>query len=149
MSVPTASLVRREGGLDSILRMAVTRLARRLRLERDADLDLSLSQLSVLGTLDRHGGMTVGELAAHEKVQPPSMTRTVTGLVGVGLVARRADPTDGRRVAVALSEAGRQVLAEDRRRRDAWLARRLRELGPDERDALRRAVPILERLAQT
>src|SRR5512135_1701684 len=103
------------------------RLARRLRNER-AHTDLTLTQLAVLATLDRHGVMTPGELASHEKVQPPSMTRVVGALESAGLVSRAPHPSDGRQGLVTLTDAGRELLAEDRRRREAWLACRLREL---------------------
>jgi DNA-binding MarR family transcriptional regulator len=107
-----------------------------------------VGQLSVLGTLKRHGESTVGELAAVERVQPPSMTRTVSCLADGGYVLRRKHETDGRQVVVALSDKGLETLAADRRRRDAWLAQRLRELTADERAVLRQAAPIIERLAQ-
>ena len=132
--------------LASGLRVGVLRLARRLRLER-RDTALTLSQLSALATLHRHGPLPVGELAAHERVRAPSMTRVVTALEGEGLVARSPHESDGRQVVVTLSEAGDTLLAEDRRRRDAWLARRLEELDPDDLAALAAAVPVLERLA--
>jgi len=90
-----------------------------------------------------------GELAALERVQPPSMTRTVNCLHEGGYVVRRKNAADGRQVVVALSEKGGQTLAADRRRREAWLAQRLRELTPDERSLLRQAAPILERLASS
>jgi DNA-binding MarR family transcriptional regulator len=148
MPTDVAKLVRTDSGLSSALRMSVMRLARRLRAERDPSLDLSLNQLSVLGILYRQGSLTVGELAALERVQPPSMTRTVHCLAEIGLVERRRNAADGRQVVVALADAGRRLVAEDRIRRDAWLVRRLRALTPEERDALRAAAPILERLAQ-
>ena len=149
MPTGVAKLVRTDSGLSSALRISVMRLARRLRAERDASYDLSLNQLSVLGVLERHGALTVGQLAAHERVQPPSMTRTVGCLVDRGLVEREPHPTDGRLVVVVLSDAGRRLVLKDRRRRDAWLSQRLRELAPQEREALRQAAPILERLAQS
>ena len=105
--------------------------------------------LSALGVLFREGELTIGALAAHERVQPPSMTRTVNCLVEEGYVARRANDADGRQVLIDLTDKGREILLADRRRRDVWLARRLRELTPDERDLLRRAAPILQRLATT
>lgn len=132
--------------LSGRLRVAVLRLARRLRSER-ADNDLTLTQLATLGTLERHGPLTPGELAAHEGVRPPSMTRVLAGLEERALVVRTPHPTDRRQVLVALGDAARTLLREDRRRRDAWLARRLAELSPEERAALRAAVPVLERLA--
>jgi DNA-binding MarR family transcriptional regulator len=123
------------------------RLSRRLRIER-ASTDLSLNQLAVLGTLHRRGPLSVGELAAAEKVQPPSMTRTVNCLCDLGLARRERHPSDRRQVVVHLSDEARRVLDEDRRRRDAWLARQLPDLTPDERRLLRQVAPILERLAQ-
>lgn len=132
--------------LSSSLRMSVLRLARRLRTER-ASTSLGLTQLSALATVDRHGPLTPRELAAHEKVQPPSMTRVIAQLEAQGLVARTAHPTDGRQALVAVSGSGRLLLREDRRRRDAWLANRLSELSPDEQALLRAAAPVLERLA--
>jgi DNA-binding MarR family transcriptional regulator len=142
-------LARTDAGLASALRVSVTRLSRRLRSERDPENELlPVGQLSVLGVLFRHGERTVGELAALERVQPPSMTRTVSCLEDGGYVVRSRSETDGRQVVVALSDKGAETLAGDRRRRDAWLAKRLRELSADERAVLRQAAPILERLAQ-
>lgn len=124
------------------------RLARRLRNERE-DTSLSLNQLSAMGTLARLGPITLGELASAERIQPPSMTRTVSALEQRGLVARESDSDDRRLVIVRLSDEGRRMLAADRRRREAWLNQRLRELTSDEREVLRRAVPVLEKLASS
>jgi DNA-binding MarR family transcriptional regulator len=137
---------RADADLASSLRISVMRLARRLRLEKSSD-DLSLNQLATLGTLHRCGGLTVGELAGIEKVKPPSMTRTVNSLAEAGLVTRQAHPTDGRQVVVGLTPAAHRVLEEDRRRRDAWLAKRLADLTADERALLRDVAPLLDRLA--
>jgi DNA-binding MarR family transcriptional regulator len=104
--------------------------------------------MAVLGALHRSGDLTIGELAGHERVQPPSMTRTVNWLEEEGYVARRRADSDGRQVLVRLTETGRAVVLADRDRRDAWLAQRLRDLTPEERDVLRRAAPILHDLAQ-
>lgn len=139
---------RADAGLASELRLSVMRLRRRLALERHPDNPLSMGQMAVLGALYRHGDQTVGELAAYERVQPPSMTRTVSCLADGGYVERQSHPTDGRQVVVALTEEGRGVLLADRARRDEWLARRLSALSAEERDVLRRATPILQRLAQ-
>lgn len=143
----TPGLPTTRASLSSSLRLSVMRLARRLRAE-GADESLTLTQLATLGTLDRHGAMSLGELAAHERVQPPSMTRIVSALEQRRLVVRGPDHDDGRRVVVSITGAARALLAEDRRRRDAWLARSLRELTAAERDALRRATPVLEKLAR-
>ena len=134
-----------DAGLASSLRISVMRLARRLRNERESD-GLSLSQMAVLGTLWRNGPTTSGELAAAEKVKPPSMTRTIGCLEELGLVTRRPHHTDGRQVVVELTDAAREVIEIDRARRDAWLAQRLHELAPGERELLRRVAPILDRL---
>src|SRR4051812_31857755 len=118
-------------GLAGALRDAVGRLTRRMRAER-LSTDMSLGQLAALRTLERHGPMTPSELAAHEKVQPPSITRILGRLAELGYVTRTPDPIDRRQVVVAASVAGRSLLAEDRRRKDAWLAQRLRSLDHDE-----------------
>ena len=140
--------LRADADLASSLRLSVMRLARRLRLEKSTD-DLSMNQLAVLGTLNRCGELTVGELAGIEKVKPPSMTRTVNSLADAGLVTRRPDPDDRRQVIVDLTPAARQVLDEDRRRRDAWLAKRLAALSPEQRTLLRDVAPLLEEVARS
>jgi DNA-binding MarR family transcriptional regulator len=132
--------------LASQLRISVTRLNRRLRAERP-DNSLTLNQLSVLATLDRHGPLTPRELADHEKVQPPSMTRTLASLEDMQLVDRTPHATDGRQVLVSATPAAVTLLRADRRRREVWLARQLAELSPEERETLRSAAEILERLA--
>jgi DNA-binding MarR family transcriptional regulator len=134
--------------LASELRTSVMRLARRLRRMR-TDTSLSLGQLAALGTLDRHGAMTPGELAEHERVQPPSMTRIVKALEVEGYVSRCAHPTDGRQVVVSMTDVGRTLLREDRRQREAWLAQRLRDLTPHDREVLHRAAEVLDRLGRS
>jgi DNA-binding MarR family transcriptional regulator len=146
--MPTVeSASRTDTGLASELRLSVMRLSRRLRGEREPDNPLSVGALSALGVMFREGECTVGQLAAHERVQPPSMTRTVNCLVEDGYAVRRPHDTDGRQVLVDLTEKGREILLADRRRRTAWLAQRLRELTPDERTLLREAAPLIQRLA--
>lgn len=147
MPADTVPRTRVDGGLAGALAVSVTRLARRLRQERGTD--LTANQLSVLGTLRREGPLTASALAAAEGVQPPSMTRTVACLFDLQLVRRQAHPTDGRQVILALSEHGEQLLADERRRRDAWLARRLRGLDPADREVLRRAAAVLDGLARS
>lgn len=133
--------------LIAALRIGVLRLSRRLRLEHGGD--LTLTQLSVLAAVARHHACTIGELAQFERVKPPAMTRTVTHLEEIGLVTRCAHDSDGRQVIVKLTDAGHAVLAENRRRRDAWLREHLRDLSPADRRALEAAAPLLERLAQS
>lgn len=147
--MPTVTAAARtDAGLASELRLGVMRLRRRLASERHPDNDLSLGQMAVLGLLLRRGDLTIGELARLERVRPPSMTRTVTCLEELGTVSRRAHETDGRVVVISLTDHGREVVLADRLRRDAWLAVQLTHLTPDEREALRRAAPILDRLSQ-
>ena len=141
------SVSRSDAGLASSLRVSVARLHRRLRTEDVDDLGVSVGGVAVLALLYREGERTVGQLASAERVQPPSMTRTVSCLEADGYVERFAHPTDGRQVLVRLSDKGRDLLAAERRRRDAWLACRLRELTAEERAVLRQAAPILEKLS--
>ncbi len=133
----------------SDFRVSIARIARRLRNERDPSNDLSITALGVLGVLMREGECTLGDLAAHERVQPPSMTRTVRKLEEAGFVNRRPCPEDGRSTYVALSESGRATLLADRRRRDAWLSRAFEELTPAERQVLGEASAIMDKLVET
>jgi DNA-binding MarR family transcriptional regulator len=119
-----------------------------MRAQR-ADWVVTISQLAVLSTLECHGPLTPGELATHEKVQPPSMTRVLAGLEELGLVARRPHPTDGRQVIVQLTEAGTRRCRDEVRTREAWLSRRVAALDPDDRDALRRAVEVINQLVES
>ena len=143
---------RSDATLATAMRISVSRLARRLRVERLvpelAEPALSDTQLAALATLERHGAMTPGELAEHEKVQPPSMTRVIAALADWDLVTRSPDPTDRRQVILSVTSSGRELVQQIRRRREAWLARRLAELTPQERAALLAAAPVLEKLSQ-
>src|SRR3954468_14421913 len=111
--------------LSSGLRMSVMRLARRLRNQRSAALDVPLAQLTALATLDRSGPMSPGELAECEHVSAPTMTRALAALVEAGFVDRAPHPTDGRQQVVSVTAKAHELLETDRRRRDAWLAQRL------------------------
>jgi DNA-binding MarR family transcriptional regulator len=127
------------------LRVVLGRLLRRLRAEHG----FPISQGSVLGRLDREGPQSVSDLASSERVRPQSMAQTVGELEAAGLVQRRPDPDDRRRQIVELTATGTEVLHEDRRRRVGWLAEAIaNDLTAEERDVLRRAVPLLERLAE-
>lgn len=130
----------------SRLRLAVLRLSRKLR--QNAAAGITPSQLAVLATLDRHGAMGLGDLAAHEGVQPPSASRMVDNLEAAGLVTREVSAADRRAVVVELTPKGRRKVEEIRRRRDAWLAGRLARLGPEEARALEAALPVLEALLE-
>ncbi len=135
-----------EAELASQLRLAVTRLARRLRTQLPGD--LSPSQLATLSTVDRLGPLTLGELSAAERVKPPTMTKIVACLEDQGLVSRTVDPSDRRVARVEATAAGRQFLDHSRRRKDEYLAARLRELDDADRAALERAAEVLERLLE-
>ena len=130
-----------------LLRDAVTRVNRRMRQTRPVG-DLTHSQISALQSLDLGGALTPRELAEAERVQPPTLTRIVSRLEELGLVARTPHPSDGRQVILALSPAGRELLEGYRRTRDEWLAQRLSELSPEERDTVARAAGILSRIAR-
>ncbi|MPQ99312.1 MarR family transcriptional regulator [Modestobacter sp. I12A-02628] len=128
------------------LRLSVMRFSRRLRNQR-VDTSVTLTHLAALSTLKRHGPMSPGELAGHERVQPPSMTRVVVALEGMGLVTRTPHPTDGRQVVIGLTDAAEDLLAAEARAREAWLSGRLHELTAEERTVLRDASVIMEKLA--
>ena len=132
--------------LASELRLVLGHLMRRLRAEHR----FSLSQGAVLGRLDREGTMSIGDMAVAERVRPQSMTQTIADLEAEGLIDRRADPSDGRRTLVGLTDSGRQTLQEDRRRREGWLAGSLAEdLSAEEQQVLVRALELLRRLAES
>jgi DNA-binding MarR family transcriptional regulator len=122
------------------LRLAVMRLSRRLRNQR-VDTSVTLTHLAALSTLKRHGPMSPGELAAHERVQPPSMTRVVVALEGMGLVTRTPHPT------VGLTDTAEELLSAEARAREAWLSGRLQELSAEDRATLREAAAIMDKLA--
>jgi DNA-binding MarR family transcriptional regulator len=152
MKMTTPLQTRSDAGLATALRISVSRLARRLRAERLAkglEPGLSDTQLAALAALERHGAMTPGELADHEKVQPPSMTRVIAALEERSLVMRAPHATDRRQVVLTATDQGKEVVRHARRLREAWLAQRLRELTPQERALLRQAAPILEKLGQS
>jgi DNA-binding MarR family transcriptional regulator len=128
------------------LRLAVMRFSRRLRTQR-VDTSVTLTHLAALSTLKRHGPMSPGELAAHERVQPPSMTRVVVALEAKGLVTRTPHPTDGRQVVIDLTPAAEELLNDEARAREAWLAGRLQQLSREERTVLREAAVIMDKLA--
>lgn len=142
-------IVAAEPGLAGRLRIAVVRLNRRLRAQRDIQSVATLSQLSALSTLHRHSPMSPGELAARERVQPPSMTRVIAALTELGFVARSPHPTDGRQTVISLTEAGRAYVDAEVCARERWLDERLAELSEQERAVLWRAVEIVDRMAST
>lgn len=129
-------------GTAASLRLAVGRLSRRMRQE--SALGHSLTQVGILATLDRDGPTTLGELAATERVAPPTVTKAVAALVADGLIEKVPDPGDRRIHRAQLTAAGRRDLAEMRSRRDAWLATRLAALPTNDVDRLAALLPLLE-----
>lgn len=142
-----ARITRSTSELASVLRPSLLRLTRLIRSQR-VDVTVSLTQISAMGTLYKRGPMSAGELAACEKVQPPSMTKVIANLEERGLVRREVHPTDKRQAIITVTPAGVALLESERERRDQWLSQRLAELTDDERALLRSVVPILDKLAE-
>jgi len=142
----TSSIVRSDIELAARLRPVLVRMARRLRQESGTDLSPSLA--TALATIERHGPLTPSGLAEIERVRRPTATRMVARLEEEGLVLRTTDPHDGRVSLVSTSPAGRTLLKKVRGRKNAYLARRLRELSDEEAADLERAAAILERLLE-
>lgn len=126
------------------LRLSATRLARRLR--QQSDTGLTPTQLSALAAVERHGPVTLGDLAQHERVAPPTVTKVVAKLEADGFLTRQADPDDRRSTLVAATRSGRRLLEGTRTRKDAWLAERIASLGPDEQARLDQALDVLDEL---
>lgn len=128
------------------LRIVLGQLVRRLRSEYA----FPLAQASVLSRLDREGAQTTSALAAAERVRPQSMAQTLVELQSEGLVSRKPDPSDRRRVLIELTPAGRERIADARGRRESWLADAMtRDLSADEQRVLLEALPLLRRLAES
>jgi DNA-binding MarR family transcriptional regulator len=132
------------GHLAAHLRISATRLARLLR--RQADTGMSPSQLSALTSIERHGPLTLGALADHERVAPPSVTKVVAKLEERRLVARQADAGDRRVAHVSITPAGTALLADVRQRKDLWLAARLAELTDEQRGQVSDALGVIDDL---
>ena len=128
------------------LRLALNRLARRLRSQTPGD--LSPSRTSALVTIELQGPITLGRLAASERVTPPGITRMVAALEELGLVRREADPADRRIARVSLTAEGRRTVQRTRTRKTAYLAKKLRKLDQSELAIMREALPVLERLLE-
>lgn len=126
------------------LRLSATRLARRLRQESGSG--LTPSQLSALSAVHNRGPLTLGELAEHERVAPPSITKCVAKLEAEGLLSRAPDPNDGRVSRVTVTKAGRGLIEETRRRKTAWLTGRVARLEPEEQARLAAALDVLDTL---
>jgi DNA-binding MarR family transcriptional regulator len=131
------------------LRMAIVRTARRLRQEAASEAPgLTPTSMAALASIERHGPLTPSELAKIERVKRPTVTRTLGCLEREGLIERTADPADGRSSLVSVNGAGRERLRRLRGRKNAYLARRMRDLAPEEVETLERAAEILERMRE-
>jgi DNA-binding MarR family transcriptional regulator len=126
------------------LRLSATRLARRLR--QQSNTGLTPTQLSALAAVDHHGPLTLGDLAQHEQIAPPTVTKVVAKLEADGFLTRQADPDDRRSTLVATTRSGRKLLDATRTRKDAWLAARIAALAPDEQARLEQALDVLDEL---
>ena len=126
------------------LRLTIARTARRLRQETGTELSPSLT--AALSTIERHGPLTPGEVATRERIQRPTATRVLARLEEQGLIDRMPDVRDGRSSLLTASEAGRDLLAELRTRKTAFLAARIEDLDDEDRATLERAADILERM---
>ncbi len=146
MPAPTTAVMSAEAVAETAarLRLSATRLARRLR--QQSGTGHTPSQLSALATVDRHGPLTLGSLADHERVAPPSITKVVAKLEADGLVDREIDPADRRVQRVSTTKAGRELIAETRRRKTTWLTARIRELPAEEQARLAAALDVLDHL---
>jgi DNA-binding MarR family transcriptional regulator len=136
----------RPAELATRLRFAVMRLSRRLRQHTGSD--ITQSQLAALATVVNDGPLALRDLAAAERVQPPTITRIVESLTEAGFVARTQDTVDRRVAWVEATKDGRALVEQIRRRRDTYLARRLRTFEPEELAVLARAAALLERLTE-
>jgi DNA-binding MarR family transcriptional regulator len=128
------------------LRLTNTRLHRQLR--REANVALTPSQGSALAAIEHHGKLTLGALAEHEGVSAPSITKIIGVLEEDELVARTPDPNDRRVSYVEATRKGTDLLDEMRRRKTAWLAGRIRQLGAEDRRRLAEAIDVLEELTK-
>lgn len=137
----------RTAEIASRVRLIVGRLSRQLRLHPAGD-GLTSTQLATLATVERLAPLRIGDLAAAEGISAATMTRVVAVLEEQGLVARRADPDDGRACQVLLSEHGRAEVERLRGQRTGYLATRLRACTPEQRALLEAALPVLELIAQ-
>jgi DNA-binding MarR family transcriptional regulator len=134
-------------GSDDELRMLLQRVARRIRNNR-VDGTMSDTQMGVLFRLEVSPA-TPSQLAERERVTPPSMNRTINALEQAGLVTRTPDADDARKVNVAITAAGVDLITETRRLRTAWFCQRLAELSPADRAALEAVIPVLRHIAES
>ena len=130
----------------SRLRLAIVRTARRMRQEAGTDLSPTLT--AALATIERHGPITPSELAATERIKRPTATRIAAALEADELIVRAPDPSDGRGSLLTVSPSGRALLKRLRKRKNAYLSRRLHDLPDDDVAALEHAAEVLERMLE-
>jgi DNA-binding MarR family transcriptional regulator len=131
------------------LRLAVVRTSRRLRQDANAAEGaggLSPTLNAALATIFNHGPLTPSELAERERIRRPTATRIISSLAELGLVSRTPDPSDGRGSLVAATREGAALRKRLRGRKNVYLAKRMRDLDPEDVATLARASEILERL---
>ena len=126
---------------------AVGLLVRRVRAAA-ASHELSLTEAAVLTRLDKTGPATAAELARAEGVKPQSMGATISALEEVGLVERKAHPTDGRQLNIELTAKGVAVRKSTREAKRTWLAQAITQLDKQEQETLFKAGEIIKRLAE-
>ena len=137
------------GDVAAALRESIGLLLRRMR-QQQPEGELTLPESAAMTRLSRRGPTTSSALAKLEQISPQSMGATLAGLEARGLVARHADPQDGRRVVLSVTEAGQQVLQDKRNARTEQLAQALAaRFTPGELRQLAAVAPLLERLAQS
>jgi DNA-binding MarR family transcriptional regulator len=143
---------KRKADLDAVKALALElhtltgKLKRRLREQASAG-DLTLSQTSVLGHLDRNGPTTVTALARLEGVRPQSMGATIAALETAGLVKGSPDPEDGRQTILSMTPRCLELIRSGRATRLDWLFRTLQtRLTPSEQDQVAAALELLNRL---
>jgi DNA-binding MarR family transcriptional regulator len=128
----------------AVLQDVSFRLTRRLR--KHSNPDLSLSQMSALSTLRRHGPMRIGDLARREQISKSSATRLVARLESTGYLDRQTDPSDGRSFFLTITEEGHTYLSAARERANDYLLRQVEVLSDEDRATLLSALPVLTRL---
>jgi DNA-binding MarR family transcriptional regulator len=129
------------------IRRGVMRMARRMRSARSPGA-LSSNKLIVLGHLARNGPGSAGEIADAEGQRPQSLTRVFAELEETGLIVRSRDERDRRQAVLTITPAGTQALRRDLEERDVWLAGALGGLSETEREVLRVAARLMDRLAE-
>lgn len=144
MSAPSRSTGVVQADEVATLQDVSLRLTRKLR--KRSHTELTMSQISALSTIQRHGSLRVGDLARHEQIGKSSVTRLVAKLEETNYLERKVDPEDGRSFVVVITAHGHQLLAAARQRANEFLALQVGRLPEDDRRIILAALPSLERL---